>query len=93
MTAARLGGWWARRLVAGEPRPLARLARAPLSLLAAPYAAGARLHRLAYEARWLERARLPCSVLVVGSPLVGVHMPPCDDAPEILGVDPRVWSI
>lgn len=71
MTAGPMGPWWTRGLGARDERPSERLARAPLSALAVPYAAGARLHRLAYQSRWLERTRLPCCVVAVGSPLVG----------------------
>ena len=71
MTARPPGTWWMRGLVARDERPLERLVRAPLSALALPYAAGARLHRLAYASRWVEPVHLPCSVVAVGSPLVG----------------------
>ena len=51
MTARRAAGagWWARGLSARDEPALARLARAPLSALAAPYAAGARLLALRHQ--------------------------------------------
>lgn len=50
---------------------LEQMLRAPLAPVAALYGVGARFDRLVYESGWRQRVRLPCSVIAVGSPLVG----------------------
>ena len=48
-----------------------RLALAPLDALALGYGAGARIHRMVYEAGLLRRRRLSCRVISVGSVVAG----------------------
>lgn len=48
-----------------------KLLRSPLGLASLGVAAGARLHRAAFERGFLERRRLPCAVVSVGNPTLG----------------------